>query len=94
MNFKLDENLGRRTQQVFSLYGHRADTVAEENLSGTNDQHLFEICLAEDRCLVSLDMDFADIPSISARRVEGYSRASSTRRIPHPHCSHKWSCLY
>ena len=61
MNFKLDENLGRRTQQVFPRYGHRADTVVEENLSGTSDQHLFEIWQAEVRCLVSLDMDFADI---------------------------------
>jgi len=61
MNFKLDENLGRRTQEVFSLCGHRADTVAEENLSGTGDQRLFEICQVEERCVVSLDMDFADI---------------------------------
>jgi len=36
-------------------------TEPEENLSGTSDQRLFEICQAENRCLVSLDMDFADI---------------------------------
>jgi len=37
------------------------ETIAQEKLSGTSDERLFEICIAEGRCLISLDLDFADV---------------------------------
>ncbi|MFZ3091454.1 MAG: DUF5615 family PIN-like protein [Nitrospirota bacterium] len=61
MKFKLDENFGRRTQHIFRADGHDVQTVREEKLQGTSDHHLYEVCCAEQRCLVTLDMDFADI---------------------------------
>jgi predicted nuclease of predicted toxin-antitoxin system len=36
-------------------------TVFQERLIGTDDKHLFEICASEGRCLITLDLDFADI---------------------------------
>jgi predicted nuclease of predicted toxin-antitoxin system len=61
MKFKLDENLGSRTAGLIADSGHDVETVAQERLSGTSDARLFEICIAERRCLISLDLDFADV---------------------------------
>jgi predicted nuclease of predicted toxin-antitoxin system len=61
VKFKLDENLGRRTAQVIAELGHDVRTVTQEHLAGTDDAHLFKICAAEGRCLLTLDLDFADV---------------------------------
>lgn len=61
MNFKLDENLGARTQETFKDFGHDVRTVREESLGGATDLRLFELCCDEHRCLVTLDLDFADV---------------------------------
>jgi len=61
MRFKLDENIGSRTAGLIAESGHDAETVGQEKPSGTSDARLFEICIAERRCLVSLDLDFADV---------------------------------
>ena len=37
------------------------ETVAQEELSGSSDARLLEICIAERRCLISLDLDFTDV---------------------------------
>ena len=60
MKFKLDENFGTRTQQLFRIAGHDVQTVRDEGLQGTSDQHLYEVCCTEQRCLITLDLDFAD----------------------------------
>lgn len=61
MKFKLDENLGTRTRQVFEVAGHDIETVVGEGLSGGPDTELNEVCRREERCLVTLDLDFADV---------------------------------
>ena len=61
MRFKLDENFGTRTQHIFRGAGHDVQTVREEALRGASDWHLYEVCCAEQRCLVTLDLDFADV---------------------------------
>ena len=61
MKFKLDENIGAHTQRIFDQAGHDVKTVFEESLSGTADEELFRICQAEQRCLVTLDLDFSNV---------------------------------
>ena len=61
MKFKLDENLGSRTADLIAELGHDVQTVSAQKMSGTNDPHLFEVCTAEGRCLITLDLDFADV---------------------------------
>ncbi len=61
MKWKLDENLGSRTVHLFLKAGHDAETVLQEELSGASDETLFEVCVREDRCLLTLDIDFADV---------------------------------
>ena len=61
MTFKLDENLGTKTKRLFLAAGHDVQTVRDQGLSGCSDERLYELCCAEKRCLVTLDMDFADV---------------------------------
>lgn len=61
MKFKLDENFGARTQQLFRAAGHDVQTVRDQSLHGCSDKHLYEVCCAEQRCLVTLDLDFANV---------------------------------
>jgi predicted nuclease of predicted toxin-antitoxin system len=54
VKFKLDENLGTRAQEIFHYAGHDVKTVRDEMLSGTSDDHLYQVCQVESRCLVTL----------------------------------------
>jgi predicted nuclease of predicted toxin-antitoxin system len=59
--FKVDESLPREAQALLLSVGHDAQTVHEERLVGHPDATIFDICLLEDRVLVTLDLDFSDI---------------------------------
>ena len=61
MKFKLDENIGVRAQNLFLNAGHDIHTVRDEGLNGEPDTVLFEACCDEQRCLVTLDLDFSDV---------------------------------
>lgn len=79
MKFKLDENFGTRTQELFRSLGHDVETVRSQNLQGCSDQHLFEVCCSENRCLVTLDLDFADVVRFPPSRSSGIV----VIRVPH-----------
>ncbi|MEW6183331.1 MAG: DUF5615 family PIN-like protein [Bacillota bacterium] len=61
MRFKLDENLGRQVQQLFRDAGHEVETVWDEGLQGSSDQTIYNTCYAENRCLVTFDLDFSNV---------------------------------
>jgi len=71
MKFKLDENFGFRTQELFRSEGHDARSVFDEKIQGCSDQKLYKICCKEKRCLVTLDLDFADITRFSPSSGNG-----------------------
>jgi len=71
MKFKLDENFGARTQQVFQNQGYDVKTVLGQKLQGCSDQRLYEVCCDEKRCLVTLDLDFADITRFPPTKTNG-----------------------
>jgi predicted nuclease of predicted toxin-antitoxin system len=71
LKFKLDENIGNRTQKVFELFGYDVQTVRAEALQGAPDQILYEICCQEQRCLVTLDLDFADVIRFPPQKTGG-----------------------
>ena len=71
MRLKLDENLGSRWADFFSGFGYDVQTVVREGLGGANDSTLFETCVRERRCLVSLDLDFADVLRFPPRVTAG-----------------------
>lgn len=57
---KLDENLGASAAATLALAGHDVSTVHQQQLVGAPDDHVFAVCKAEARCLITLDLDFAN----------------------------------
>jgi predicted nuclease of predicted toxin-antitoxin system len=57
---KLDENLGRRLEGLFRNAGYDVKTVYEQKMQGCDDVFLFDACSKENRCLVTLDLDFSN----------------------------------
>ena len=60
MKLKLDENLGLESKTILSAFGYDVCTVREQNLCSSSDQNLAAVCKKEQRCLVTLDLDFAN----------------------------------
>ena len=71
MRFKLDENFGTRTQQLFKAAGHEVQTVRDQHMQGCSDRSLYETCCSEKYCLVTLDLDFADIIDFPPAKASG-----------------------
>lgn len=71
MKFKLDENFGTRTQQLFRAAGHDAQTVRDQWLQGHSGRILYDVCCAENRCLLTLDLDFPDVTRFSPSHTNG-----------------------
>jgi predicted nuclease of predicted toxin-antitoxin system len=61
LRLKLDENLPQRAEQALRGLGHDVETALSEGLAGAEDPSLLSACIAEDRILVTLDLDFSDI---------------------------------
>jgi predicted nuclease of predicted toxin-antitoxin system len=61
VKFKLDENFGTHTQNILRESGYDTQTVRMESLQGLEDEKLYEICRTEQRCLITLDLDFANV---------------------------------
>ena len=59
--FKLDENLSREADALLRKAGHDVHTVLDEHLGGNSDRRVFDASRAEDRILVTFDLDFSDI---------------------------------
>jgi predicted nuclease of predicted toxin-antitoxin system len=58
---KLDENLPSALAERLREAGFDVETVADENMSGTPDPNLLQVATAEQRILLTFDLDFADI---------------------------------
>jgi len=71
LKFKLDENFGTRTQHAFRESGHSVETVRDQSLQGASDRHLYQVCCEEKRCLVTLDLDFADVTRFPPEKAGG-----------------------
>ena len=84
MKFKLDENFGSRTQGIFRTAGHDVQTVWEQDLLGSPDGYIYEVCRSEWRCLVTLDTDFSDVTRFPPQKSSGIAviRVSQNPSLP------------
>ncbi|MDQ3021802.1 MAG: DUF5615 family PIN-like protein [Bacteroidota bacterium] len=71
MNFKLDENLGNRFKKLFTDNEFEADTVHDEQLQGSVDYKIYETIIKEEKCLVTLDLDFSDVTRFPPQTTKG-----------------------
>ncbi len=60
MRLKLDENLGRRARVILEAAGHDVATVHDEGLCSASDDRIIQIARQEQRCLVTLDLEFGN----------------------------------
>jgi predicted nuclease of predicted toxin-antitoxin system len=61
LRFKIDENLPADCAVILFHAGFEADTVFDEDLVGSDDSVIASRYRAEDRILVTLDLDFSNI---------------------------------
>jgi predicted nuclease of predicted toxin-antitoxin system len=71
VRFKLDENIGRRGIAAFEAEGHDVSSIHLQKLEGSPDSVVYEVCRAEQRVLVTLDLDFANPLVFDPRRTAG-----------------------
>ncbi len=71
MRLKLDENLGRPAVALFKQAGLDVATVYEEGIGSAGDKDLVAAAASEQRCLVTLDVDFANVLVFPPRRYSG-----------------------
>ena len=80
MRVKLDKNLGNRAVDLFRESKHDSATVSEQDLDGTSDYSLIEVCRTEGRVLFTLDLDFSNVLRFPPERYAGIV----VLRVPHP----------
>ena len=83
MKLKIDENLPDECADILRGSGFDADTVAEERLSGAEDSAIAVRCRAEDRVLITLDLDFANIRAYPPIEYAGIIILRSKRQDKH-----------
>jgi predicted nuclease of predicted toxin-antitoxin system len=71
MKFKLDENFGSRSARLFPKNRHQVESVFQERLSGASDHVIFETCIREKRCLLTLDLDFPNVLRFPPHKTPG-----------------------
>jgi len=71
VNFKVDENLPIEIAELLIAGGHSAVTVFEQEISGYGDSKVIDICVQENRALVTLDLDFSDVRKYPPQNFPG-----------------------
>lgn len=101
MRLKVDENLPHELADVLASFGHDADSVYQERLTGSSDEALWDIVQREGRALVTRDLDFSDIREfppgshfgivlVRASDVRRSSLVARVREAFHQHIGQDW----
>jgi uncharacterized protein DUF5615 len=79
VKFKFDENLGRAAATVLLDAGFDVVTVPEQRLERASDHDVIECCVGEERCLVTMDAEFANPLLFPPRRYRGHCSIAASR---------------
>jgi predicted nuclease of predicted toxin-antitoxin system len=71
IRFKVDENLPVEVAELLRAAGFDSHTVTDEQLNGEPDASIARVLLHENRALMTLDLDFADIRSFPPDTYNG-----------------------
>ena len=71
MKFKFDENLPSDLGALLRGDGHDAHSVLDEHLRGAADGSVAKACQDEQRILITLDLDFANIKTYPPQDYHG-----------------------
>jgi len=71
VKFKFDENLPSDLGALLRADGHDAHSVLDEDLRGTADPSIAKVCQDEQRILITLDLDFANIKNYPPQDYPG-----------------------
>jgi predicted nuclease of predicted toxin-antitoxin system len=88
VRLKLDENLGTMGATELRAAGFDVATVVEQGLVSCSDRTVLEVCRLEQRCVLTLDLDFSNPIVYPPRSYAGIV----VFRLPNPfqfkHLSH------
>ena len=71
MKFKIDENLPVDAVKTFQEAGYNTVSVLDQSLQGCSDKTLISVCKNENRILVTLDIDFANLLTYPPQEYAG-----------------------
>jgi predicted nuclease of predicted toxin-antitoxin system len=71
MRFKVDENLPREACDLLNRAGHDATSVGQQGLAGADDARIYQLCQGEQRALLTLDVDFANVHAYDPKSSAG-----------------------
>ncbi len=71
LKFKIDENLPQAVAALLQESGYDSKTVLDQHLGGATDTAIASRCQQEDRVLITLDTDFADIRTYPPKNFSG-----------------------
>ena len=71
MRFKVGENLPVEVAELLRAAGHDAVTVHDQAMSGASDLSIAEVCRREERAVITMDTDFANIQSYPPEQYPG-----------------------
>jgi len=72
MRFLLDANMPRSATALFVGHGHDAHHVGETDLKDAADERIAQRAYAEQRAVVTRDLDFADVRRYPPKESPGY----------------------
>ncbi len=68
---KIDENLPREALELLGGAGYEASSVLGQSMGGAPDSDVASACRREQRALLTLDVDFADIRTYPPEEYHG-----------------------
>ncbi len=74
MRLLLDENLSPNQAAILRQHGHDALSVVDAGLSGQPDEKVRDLAIAENRVLLTLDSDFANMLRFPTAATPGVIR--------------------